>query len=136
MAMAATQASSLSTILLRDRPLVQRRLAQAEAIVKGACCYVIDSLPRVWSASPATEIDTAQAIAHLRLAVTHAIHESVRAVDLVFHAPGTNAIFTDNPLERAFRDIHVAVQHAVAFPVHFEVAGKALMGLRPSEPGW
>jgi hypothetical protein len=28
------------------------------------------------------------------------------------------------------------VQHAAAFPVHYESAGKVLMGLRPSEPGW
>ena len=51
-------------------------------------------------------------------------------------AAGTNAIYTRNPLERHFRDIHVAIQHNAGFPVHYESAGKVLMGLRPSEPGW
>ena len=64
------------------------------------------------------------------------MHESVRAVDKVFHAAGTNAIYTRLPLERAFRDVHVAVQHGAALPSYFESAGKVLMGLRPSEIGW
>jgi hypothetical protein len=55
---------------------------------------------------------------------------------LVFRSAGTNAIYTHNPLERHFRDIHVAIQHNAGFPVHWESAGKVLMGLRPSEPGW
>ena len=65
----------------------------------------------------------------------HATHESVRAVDKVFHAVGTNAIYTRLPLERAFRDVHVAVRHAAALPSYFEPAGKAL-GLWPDDPGW
>jgi indole-3-acetate monooxygenase len=64
------------------------------------------------------------------------MHEAVRAVDLVFHAAGTNAIYRRNPLERYFRDIHVAVQHNAGFPAHIESAGKVLLGLRPSDMGW
>jgi hypothetical protein len=87
--------STMSTTLLRDRPMVQMRLAEAEAIV-GA----------------------------------------VRAVDIVFHAAGTNAVYRKNPLERYFRDIHVAVQHAAALPLHIEAAGKVMMGHPLSEVGW
>jgi hypothetical protein len=50
----------------------------------------------------------------------------------VFHAAGTNAIYTRNPLERHFRDIHVAVQHNSAFRAQYESAGKVLIGLRPA----
>jgi len=57
-------------------------------------------------------------------------------VDIVFHAAGTNAVYRKNPLERYFRDIHVAVQHAAALPLHIEAAGKVLMGLPLSEVGW
>ena len=41
-----------------------------------------------------------------------------------------------NPLERHFRDVHVVVQHNAAFAVHYESAGKVLLGLRPTDPGW
>ena len=134
--MASRDATTMSTALLRDRPFVQARVAQAEAMVNAARCYVVDALARLWDSICADEPDPSAQIAQARLAIPHAIHESVRAVDLLFHAAGTNAIYTANPLERQFRDIHVAVQHAAAFPIHFESAGKVLLGLRPSEPGW
>ena len=51
-------------------------------------------------------------------------------------AAGTNAVYEKNPLERHFRDIHVALQHGAALPVHMESAGKALLGLRPADAGW
>ena len=64
------------------------------------------------------------------------MHEAVRCVDLIFHAAGTNAVYERNPLERHFRNIHVAVQHAAGLSAHMEAAGKALLGLRPADPGW
>jgi alkylation response protein AidB-like acyl-CoA dehydrogenase len=134
--MGSREATTLSTMLLRDRPFVQSRVAQAEAIVNAARCYVVDSLARLWTAVCADKADPSWEIAQTRLAVPHAVHEAVRAIDLLFHAAGTNAIYTANPLERQFRDIHVAVQHFAAFPIHFESAGKVLLGLRPSEAGW
>ena len=71
-----------------------------------------------------------------RLAITHGMHEAVRAVDLVFHAAGTNALYRKYPLERYFRDIHAAVQHAAGLPSHYEAAGQALLGRRPNGVGW
>ncbi len=133
---ASREATTHSTVLLRDRPLVQEQLAHAEAIVNGARCYVVDSLRSFWAIQHANDVDPAKELAQARLAILHAIHEFVRAVDLVFHTAGTTAIFTVNPLERHFRDIHVATQHNAAFPTHYESAGKVLLGLRPTEPGW
>ena len=133
---AATEASTMSTNLLRDRPRVQERLAEAEAIVNGARAYVFDAVGRLWGALCAGREPTDREVAQARLSLVHAMHESVRAVDKVFHAAGTNAIYTRLPLERAFRDAHVAVQHAAALPGYFESAGKVLLGLRPTDPGW
>ena len=133
---AATEASTMSSHLLRDRPMVQARLAEAEAIVNAARAYVFDAVGTLWETLNAGRTPSDQMVAQGRLALVHAMHESVRAVDKVFHAAGTNAIYTRLPLERAFRDVHVAVQHAAALPVYFESAGKVLLGLRPSDPGW
>jgi alkylation response protein AidB-like acyl-CoA dehydrogenase len=135
-AIAATEASTMSANLLRDRPMVQARIAEADAIVNAARAYVFDAVGRLWQALCAGETPSDQAIAQGRLALVHAMHESVRAVDKVFHAAGTNAIYTRLPLERAFRDVHVAVQHAAGLPGYFESAGKVLLGLRPGDPGW
>jgi indole-3-acetate monooxygenase len=133
---AASEASTMSANLLRDRPMVQARIGEAEAIVNAARAYVFDAVGRLWGALCAGQTPSDQMIAQGRLALVHAMHEAVRAVDKVFHAAGTNAIYTRLPLERAFRDVHVAVQHAAGLPSYFESAGKALLGLRPGDPGW
>jgi indole-3-acetate monooxygenase len=133
---AATEASTMSANLLRDRPMVQTRLAEAEAIVNAARAYVFDAVGGLWRSLCAGEAPSDLQIAQGRLALVHAMHESVRAVDKVFHAAGTNAIYTRLPLEQAFRDVHVAVQHAAGLPSYFESAGKVLLGLQPGDPGW
>jgi indole-3-acetate monooxygenase len=133
---AQTEASTLSTSLLRDRPMVQARIGEAEAIVNAARAYVFDAVGQLWDTLCAGGTPSDHQIANARLALVHAMHESVRAVDKVFHAAGTNAIYTSLPLERAFRDVHVAVQHGAALPGYFESAGKVLLGLRPGDPGW
>lgn len=135
-AMAADTASTMSTSPLRDRALVQTRVAEAEAIVSGARAYIMSAVRAAWEAVESGAADPSREIAQARLAATYGMHEAVRATTLVFHAAGTNAVYEKNPLERYFRDVHVAVQHAVGRPENIEDAGKALLGLRPESIGW
>ncbi|MCI0878969.1 MAG: acyl-CoA dehydrogenase family protein [Chloroflexi bacterium] len=133
----ATKAgSTMSSTRLRDRPLVQTKVAEAEAKIGAARAYVLDAVGTAWQAVCDEVPDPSSEIAQARLAIAHAMRESVEAVDLLFHAAGTNAIHRKYPLERFFRDIHVAVQHVAALPSNFESAGQVLLGLRPSDPGW
>jgi alkylation response protein AidB-like acyl-CoA dehydrogenase len=97
---------------------------------------VLSATATLWAELESGEGPSDAAIAQARLAIVHAMHEAMRVVDKVFHAAGTNAIYQALPLEKAFRDIHVAVQHGAALPQYFEAAGKVLLGLRPSDPGW
>ena len=135
-ALAATESSTLSSQLLRDRPAVQARIGEAAAILGAARAYVLSAVGAVWDRVSGGLQPTDLEIAEARLAITHAMHEAVRVVDMLFHAAGTNAITTRLRLERAFRDIHVAVQHGAALPAYFESGGKVLLGLRPEDPGW
>ena len=129
-------ASTMSPTPLRDRALVQTRLAEAEAIVSGARAYIMSAVGDAMEAVARGAEDPSRAIAQARLALTHGMHEAVRATTLVFHTAGTNAVYEKNPLERYFRDAHVAVQHVVGRPENIEDAGKALLGLRPESIGW
>jgi indole-3-acetate monooxygenase len=134
--LATYRSSTSAPTLLRDRPFVQTRVAEAEAILNAARAYVVDAVGTAWEAVCAGVPDPSREIAQARLAITHGMQEAVRAVDLVFHAAGTNALYRKYPLERSFRDIHAAVQHAAGLPVHYETAGKVLLGLRPEGIGW
>jgi alkylation response protein AidB-like acyl-CoA dehydrogenase len=135
--LATFRSSTSAPTLLRDRPLVQTRVAEAEAILNAARAYVVDAVGTAWEAVCAgVPADPSREIAQARLAITHGMHEAVRAVDLVFHAAGTNALYRKYPLERYFRDIHAAVQHAAGLPTHYESAGQVLLGLRPEGLGW
>jgi indole-3-acetate monooxygenase len=134
--LASKKSTTMSTALLRDRPLVQTRVAEAEAILSASRGYVEAAVGHLWTRASQGESDLDVAVAQARLAITHGMQEAVRAVDLVFHAAGTNAVYERNPLERHFRNIHVAVQHAAGLPAHMEAAGKALLGLRPADSGW
>jgi len=134
--LAGSKGTTTSTTLLRDRPLVQTRVAEAEAILSGARAYVLAAVGDLWGRIGRGERDLDAAIVQARLAITHGMHEAARSVDLVFHAAGTNAVYERNPLERPFRNIHVALQHGAALPAHMESAGKALLGLRPTDVGW
>jgi indole-3-acetate monooxygenase len=132
----ASRSTTMSTLPLRDRPLAQTRIAEAEAILNSARAYLHAAVTDLWSRAGQGQSDLDAAIVQARLAITHAMHEAVRCVDLVFHAAGTNAVYEQNRLERDFRNIHVAVQHAAGLPAHMHAAGKALLGLRPDDPGW
>jgi hypothetical protein len=49
-------------------------------------------------------------------------------VDLVFHAAGGSAVYAASPLQRHFRDVHVAAQHAMVNADVVETAGAVLLG--------
>jgi alkylation response protein AidB-like acyl-CoA dehydrogenase len=132
----AGKSTTMSTAPLRDRPLVQTRLAEAEAILSSARAYVLTAVGDLWTRAGQEQSDLDAAIVQARLAITHAMHEAVRCVDLVFNAAGTNAVYERNQLERHFRNIHVAVLHVAGLPAHLQAAGKVLLGLRPDDPGW
>ena len=134
--LASARASTLQTALLRDRPFVQNKIGEAEAIVRSARAFLHDAIAQAWEAATEQPEDPSIEIANLRLAITHAGHEAARAVDLVFQAAGTNAAHTDNRLERYFRDSHVAVQHGASAPRNYETAGRVFLGLPAGVGGW
>lgn len=55
------------------------------------------------------------------------------AVDLLVSAHGTSSLADSNPLQRLWRDIHVASHHAITeWQVNLEIYGKTLLGVEPN----
>ena len=136
MDLAGAKATTMNMSLLRDRPAVQLAAGQAEAIISGARAYVLDAVGRMWEAVLSGKPDIGEEVLQARLSITHAVHESARAIDMLYHISGTNAVRRDNLLERYFRDIHAAMMHAGGLVANFEQGGRALLDLPPGAPGW
>ena len=134
--LAGARATTMNITLLRDRQPVQEVVGRAEAIISGARAYVLDAAGRMWEAVLSGKTDLDEEVLQTRLAVTHAVHESVRAIDMLYHASGTNAVRRSNLLERYFRDVHAAMMHAGGLLTNFEQGGRVALGLPPGAPGW
>tara|TARA_B110001454_G_scaffold212701_1_gene229818 strand:+ start:1497 stop:2699 length:1203 start_codon:yes stop_codon:yes gene_type:complete len=99
-----------------DEPFVRHRLAEAEAIIRGLherlegnfaeLDHYIDSKTPIPIELRAQNKWDAQWIAK----------EAQRAVELLFKASGARGLKTDNPMQRYFRDVHAASNHAFLNP--------------------
>ncbi|GAA2494326.1 acyl-CoA dehydrogenase family protein [Winogradskya humida] len=105
---------------LASRPTAQTAVAHAMALHGAGFAYLSEA---VAAAGP----DTASR-ALLRLAITTATTNAAQAVDLVYNAAGGDAVYAASPLQRHFRDIHVATQHAMVSPEVTETVGALLLG--------
>ena len=134
--LAGAKGTTMTMSLLRDRPPVQEVVGRSEAIISGARAYILDAAGNMWEAVQSGKEDLGDEVLQTRLAVTHAVHESARAIDMLYHASGTNAVRSSNLLERYFRDVHAAMMHAGGLLANFEQGGRVAMGLPPGAPGW
>lgn len=128
----ATQGSTNSKTLLRDRSTAQTTVGECEAMIGGGRSYVLDAVGAMWESQVGKKPDLADKAVHARLAIVHAIRQSVKAVDMLFYAAGTGAIHQSNGLERFFRDLHVSGQHISGLHSNFELGGQSLLGAKLS----
>jgi indole-3-acetate monooxygenase len=99
--------------------------------VRSARLFLFDSLDGLWTTVAATGEASMDARANVQLAASHAVSSAVQAVDLMYAAAGANALYTNCPLERAFRDVHTITQHIGVHPRVMETTGRVLLGLEP-----
>jgi alkylation response protein AidB-like acyl-CoA dehydrogenase len=122
-----------STRLLRESPVVQMKVALAEAKLAAARALLSDTLKGSWTSLQMHDADemAAEQRIRIRLASTYAIHQAKEVVDVAYHEAGAAAIFDANPFERRLRDINAVTQQVQAHPMHFETVGAYLLGLSP-----
>jgi indole-3-acetate monooxygenase len=120
---------------LRDNNVVQSQVAQAEARLGAARAFLFGALADTTGELAHTRQLSLDQRMTIRLAATFAIHQAMAVVDTTYHAAGATAIFTANPFERRFRDIHTVSQQLQGRQQHFETVGQYLLGLAP-DTGW
>jgi 3-hydroxy-9,10-secoandrosta-1,3,5(10)-triene-9,17-dione monooxygenase len=95
-----------------EDPFMQYRLAEAAAEIDAARERMLaDFAAMMRLARAGAEIPLADR-ARYRWDSGKAMERSVRAVDLLFEASGGHGIFLDNPIQRAWRDVHAMRAHA------------------------
>ncbi len=116
---------------LRDQPYFQMQLGQAEAALRSARALLRLTIDEVWHEAAINRRFEMKQRVDLRLASTHAITVAAEVVDSAYYLAGGNAIFTSNPFERRFRDMHAVTQQVQGRQDHYESAGKFVLGLQP-----
>lgn len=114
---------------LAHRPQVQSELAQGEAELRAAHAFLDDAVGAAWDAATADGSIGVDQRRDLRLAATHATTASAKVVDRMYLLGGGSAVHRTSPLQRAFRDVHVATQHMMTAPATWELTGRLLFGL-------
>jgi len=126
--LAGAKRPAQSSRTLAERPVVQADVARAEAAFRSARAFVDAEVQAAWAAA----LEGPVADGHrrdLRLAATNATLQARAAVDLMYDAAGGSSVHRTNPLERVFRDVHVATQHGMVAPRTLEVFGRVALGL-------
>jgi alkylation response protein AidB-like acyl-CoA dehydrogenase len=114
---------------LAERAPIQAQVAQAEASVAAARAFVLDAVDLAWTTAEAEGEVGVDQRARLRMAATHATRSAAGAVDLMYEAGGGTSIYEASQLQRRFRDVHTATQHAMVAPATWELTGRLLLGL-------
>lgn len=117
--------------VLRENAVIQSQVALAEAKLNSSRALLWQTLRDLWAAASSGENLSLQQRASLRLASVYAVHQAKDVVDAVYHAAGATAIFTGNPFERRFRDMHTVLQQVQSQFHNFEMVGQVLLGLPP-----
>ncbi len=129
---AATKTTAGSATGLRDKPLAQAGIAQAEALLRSGRAYLFDELGAMWADAEAGKPISMQQRADVRLAAVHAAQCAIQAVDVTYQLGGGASLFQGGRLERCFRDAHAAGQHVALSPLsNLEPIGRVLFGLPP-----
>jgi len=117
-----------------EDPFMQYRLAEAAAEIDAARERMLADFAEMMRLVRAdAEIPLADR-ARYRWDSGKAIERSVRAIDLLFEASGGHALFLDNPIQRAWRDVHAMRAHAANNPERASfIFGRSEFGLPPQD---
>lgn len=113
---------------LAEKPATQKDVARAEAAIRSGRAFFYEAIDAAWQSAVAGEVTTDHR-RDLRLAITNAVVSAKTAVDLIHELAGGTSVYRRSPIQRRFRDIHVATQHMMVNQSTFETVGRLLLGL-------
>ncbi|MEH6556629.1 MAG: acyl-CoA dehydrogenase family protein [Oceanicoccus sp.] len=114
---------------LAMKPATHKRVAEAEAKLRSARLFFHDAISTAWQMAQEIDSPTVDARRDIRLATTHAVQSAADVVDNIYTLAGGTSVYLRSPIQRHFRDVHVATQHMMVSESTLELVGRLLVGL-------
>jgi indole-3-acetate monooxygenase len=118
-----------SSRTLAQRGSVQESVAKAEASLRAARAFLFEETHLAMADGERGDGLSVERRAGLRLAATHLTRTAADVCRTMYDLGGGSAVYTSSPLQRRFRDAHVATQHVMVSPSTLELCGRVLLGL-------
>jgi alkylation response protein AidB-like acyl-CoA dehydrogenase len=113
--------------VLIDKPTFQRDFADMTAAIRSARSYLRDAFSRLYEAAERGPVGL-DLRAEARLAASHAVKAGVAVAQFAYLAGGSDSLRDGSVIQRCFRDMHAASQHAATAQQTFIDAGSVLLG--------
>ena len=123
----------LSATMLKDRPIAQYRLGEAEATLRAARAFVMEAMDGLTDSLANGEPEPSyEATKIARLACTFGSQTGMHVADLMHNTAGTSASYMTSPMERKLRDAHACASHRwVGYSLYDEI-GRQFLGHPPT----
>lgn len=129
-ALAGAKTPQYSAKSLANKSQAQTDFANAMGLIEGGRAFLHDAVAQGYENAAATGALSDQDRARIRLAATTATKYAAQAVDLLYTAAGGTSVYLATPLQRRFRDVHVATQHIMVASGTLELTGRVLLGVK------
>ncbi|HMK12063.1 MAG TPA: acyl-CoA dehydrogenase family protein [Acidimicrobiales bacterium] len=104
------------------------RLGEAQTALDAARALLRSASASIDAAAQAREPITELLRARARAAISHAAAVSREVLQTCYLLSSSTGVYTQNTIERLFRDGNVATQHFVLSPTHMEILGRLMVG--------
>jgi alkylation response protein AidB-like acyl-CoA dehydrogenase len=122
-----TRSGAATTVAHDDD--AQVALTHAEGDLQSARSFVYDALGDLWDTACRGDVPDVDQRARFLLAMVHSMRAAVNAVTTAYTRAGASAVYADHPLQRCFRDLHVAAQHIAFSPTAVKRYAKTRLGI-------
>ena len=121
-----------STTKQAERSTVQLKVAEAEATYCAARAFLREAAANAWNEASDGQCSL-ETRGRLRMAATYATGQAAQVVDVAYGIGAGSSIWESVPLQRLFRDVHVATQHGMVSPQTMEMVGRMGFGIPVQE---